>query len=160
TLRRDAGFTTFALVIVALGIAASATVFSLVDGVLLRPMPFRDPSRLVWIPNIGDDGKAEWRFQVAHFRDVIAANQSLEGRTGYFAYYSSGDVVLTQGGETTRLTRVPITCNFIPFLGVSPRLGRSFADDECQENSARTTMLTEKTWREQFGADPGIVGKV
>ena len=78
TLRRDAGFTAFALAIMALGIGASATVFSLVNGVLLRPMPFRDPSRLVWIGNIGDNGVDEWRVQVAHFVDLGARSRSLE----------------------------------------------------------------------------------
>jgi predicted permease len=159
TLRRDAGFTAFAVAIVALGIGASATVFSLVDGVVLRPLPFRDPSRLVWIPNIGDNGKDEWRFQVAHFRDVAARSQSLADMAGYFAYYSIGDAVLSTHGETQRLTRVPVTCNFIPFLGVSLELGRSFSADECLDNSGPTTVLTNKAWREQFGADHDIVGK-
>src|SRR5262249_55182756 len=70
TLRRDAGFTVFALLIVGMGIGASATVFSVVNGVLLRPMPFRDPARLIWISNIGDDGVAEWRLQVGHYLDL------------------------------------------------------------------------------------------
>src|SRR5438270_2351387 len=75
TLRRDAGFTAFAIAIIGLGIGASATVFSLVNGVLLRPVPFRDPSRLAWISNIGDNGTDEWRVQVAHFVDLRARNR-------------------------------------------------------------------------------------
>src|SRR3954451_8513595 len=70
TLRRDAGFTTFAVLIVGLGIGACTTVFSLVDAVLLRPLPFRDPARLVWISNVADDGVSEWRMQVGHFLDL------------------------------------------------------------------------------------------
>lgn len=160
TLRRDAGFTAFALTIIAFGVGASATVFSLVNGVLLRPMPFRDPSRLIWIGNIGDNGVDEWRIQVGHFNDLDARNRSLSGLAAYYSYYSTGDAVLSTHGETQRLTRVPVTCNFFPFLGVTPRLGRSFAADECLENSAPTTMLTDKTWREQFGADSSIVGRM
>src|SRR3954464_13074007 len=87
TLRRDAGFTAFALAIIALGIGASATVFSVVNGVLLRPMPFRDPSRLVWIDNVADNGVDEWQFQVAHFVDLGTRNRSLSDLTGYYAYY-------------------------------------------------------------------------
>jgi predicted permease len=158
TLRRDAGFTAFAVAIVALGIGASATVFSLVDGVVLRPMPFRDPSRLVWIPNIGDNGKDEWRLQVGHFRDVAARTRTLSDIAGYFAFYSIGDAVLSAHGDTQRLTRVPVTCNFIPFLGVSLELGRSFNADECLDNSGPTAVLTDKLWRDQFGADRAIVG--
>lgn len=160
TLRRDRGFTGFALIIMALGIGISATVFSLVNGVLLRPMPFRDASRLIWIGNIGDNGADEWRFQVAHFVDLGARSQTLAGLAGYFAYYSNGDAVLSAHGDQQRLTRVPVTCNFFPFLGVTPRLGRSFSDEECLDNSAATAMLTEKVWREQFSADPQIVGRV
>src|ERR1043165_6997709 len=83
TLRRDAGFTTFAVLIVGLGIGASATVFSLVNGVLLRPMPFRDPARLIWISNIADDGISEWRGQVGHFLDIGTRSRSLDGLAGY-----------------------------------------------------------------------------
>jgi predicted permease len=159
TLRHDGGLTAFALAIMALGIGASATVFSLVNGVLLRPLPFRDPSRLVWIANVGDNGTDEWRLQVAHIVDVDARNRSLAGLTGYFAYYSIGDAVLSLHGDTQRLTRVPVTCNFFPFLGITPRLGRSFEADECLDNSEPTTLLTDKMWREQFAADPSIVGR-
>ncbi|HWH50453.1 MAG TPA: ABC transporter permease, partial [Gemmatimonadaceae bacterium] len=161
TLRRDAGFTAFALAIMALGIGASATVFSLVNGVLLKPLPFRDPSRLVWIDNIGDNGDDLWRIQVSHFEDLGAESRSLSGVAGYYAYYSSGGTVLTSdGGDTRRLTAVPVTCNFFPFLGVKPQLGRSFSADECAGDSISTTMLTDKIWREQFAADSSIVGRV
>ena len=159
TLRRDAGFTAFALTIIAFGIGASATVFSLVNGVLLRPMPFRDPSRLIWVGNIADNGVDEWRIQVGHFNDLAARNRSLSGLAAYYAYYRIGDAVLSAHGDTQRLTRVPVTCNFFPFLGVAPRLGRSFSADECLDNSSPTTVLTDKTWREQFAADSSIVGR-
>ncbi len=161
TLRRDAGFTAFALTIMALGIGASATVFSLVNGVLLRPMPFRDPSRLVWIGNVADNGVDEWRVQVAQFVDMGARARSLSATAAYYAFYSIGDAVLTtHGNDTQRLTRVPVTCNFFQFLGVTPRLGRSFSADECLDNSAPTTLLTEKIWREQYAADPSVVGRI
>jgi predicted permease len=159
TLRRDSGFTGFALVIMALGIGVSATVFSLVNGVLLRPLPFRDASRLIWIGNIGDNGVDEWRFQVGHFIDLAARSQTITGLTGYYAYYSNGDAVLSTHGDTQRLTRVPVTCNFFSFLGVTPQLGRSFNADECLDNSAATTLITDKMWRDQFGADPSILGR-
>src|SRR4029078_13339019 len=101
TLRRDAGFTAFALAIMALAIGASATVFSLVNGVLLRPMPFRDPSRLIWISNIADNGVDEWYTQVGHFVGLRARNRSLSDIAGYYAYYRIGGAVLsTSSGDT------------------------------------------------------------
>lgn len=159
TLRRDAGFTIFALLIVGLGVGASATVFSLVDGVLLQPMPFRDAARLVWISNIGDDGIAEWRWQVNHFLDVARRSNSLEGLAAYDSYYGIGDAVLSTGGDPQRLTSVPVTCNFLPFLGVKPIVGRTFTADECLDHAAQTVLLTEATWRRQFAADPAIAGR-
>src|SRR5215831_641223 len=159
TLRRDAGFTMFAILIVGLGIGAATTVFSLVNGVLLRALPFRDPNRLVWVSNIGDDGVAEWRLQVSHFRDLVARSQSLDGLAGYFAYYARGDATVTNGSDTQRFTSVPVTCNFFSLLGVTPALGRSFADDECLPGGRPTVLLANDLWRRQFAADAGIVGR-
>jgi hypothetical protein len=76
-------------------------------------MPFRDPSRLVWIGNAPDHGGEEWRIQVSHFADIAAQSRSLTGLAGYYAYYKVGDAVLnTPEGGTQRLTRVPVTCNW------------------------------------------------
>jgi predicted permease len=160
TLRREAGYTAFALAIMAFGIGASATVFSLVNGVLLRPMPFRDPSRLVWIDNVGDDGDTEWRLQVGHFADLATRSRSLSGLAGYFAYYHIGDAVLeVPGGDARRFTRVPVTCSFFGVLGVTPLLGRSFNADECRDDDGGSALVTERMWREQFAADSSIVGR-
>lgn len=160
TLRRDLGFTVFAVLIVGLGIGASATVFSLVNGVLLRPMPFRDPARLVWISNISDDGQSEWRLESDHVRDLMNLNRTLESMAGYYTYYSPGNAPLTIApGEVDRLTRVPVTCNFFPFLGVTPIVGRSFSEEECTSSSAPVVMLTEALWRSRFSADRSIVGR-
>lgn len=160
TLRRDLAFTIFAVLIVGLGIGASATVFSIVNGILLRPMPFRDPSRLIWISNTSDDGVTEWRLESDHVRDLMAMNRTLDGMAGYYTFYSPGNAPLTIApGEVDRLTRAPVTCNFFPFLGISPIVGRSFTDDECTGTSAPVVLLTEALWRERFAADRSIVGR-
>ncbi len=160
TLRRDLGFTMFAVLIVGLGIGASATVFSLVNGILLRPMPFRDPSRLIWIANISDDGVSEWRLEADHVADLAARNRTLEGLAGYYAYYSGGNAPLTIApGDVERVTRVPVTCDFLPFLGVAPVVGRSFTPEECMSNSAPVMIMTEGLWRARFAADRSIVGR-
>lgn len=159
TLRRDAGFTLFAVLIAGLGIGASATVFSVVNAVLLRPMPFRNADRLVWISNVADDGVSEWQIQVDHFLDMARRNRSLEGIAAYFAYYDVGDAALDVNGTTQRLTRVPVTCNFFPFLGVKPLIGRSYTADECRYGASPTVMLTEAVWRRLFKSNPAIVGR-
>jgi predicted permease len=159
TLRRDAGFTTFAILIVGLGVGASATVFGLVNGVLLKPMPFKDPSRLIWISNISDNGVDEWRLQVFNYLDLKTRSHTVADMAGYYAYTGTGNAPVTEGAETRRLTRIPVTCNFFSFLGISPILGRNFTDDECRFGAAPTVMLTENYWRTHYNADRSIVGR-
>ena len=159
TLRREAGFSTFAILIVGLGIGATATVFSVVNAVLLRPLPFSNPASLVWLSNIADDGVAEWRTQVSHFLDLKTRSQSLADLTGYYAYYGVGDSKFTWDGKTERLSSVPLACNFLPFLGVRPILGRSFTEEECAFNGPRTVVLGNSIWKTRFGSDPNVIGK-
>src|SRR5690348_15122247 len=85
TLRRDIGFTTFAVAIIALGIGASATVFSVASALLLRPFPFRDPARLVWIQNGRDPGLSSQTFQVNPYLTFVKENQSFAEVAGYMA---------------------------------------------------------------------------
>src|SRR5216683_990937 len=94
TLRRNAGFTTFAILIVGLGIGASSTVFSVVNALLLRPLPFNDPNRLVWISNHDTSGLSGQTTQVGHFLDLRERTQSLSAVAGYMAFYGVGDTVL------------------------------------------------------------------
>ena len=159
TLRRDLGFTGFAIATIALGIGASVTVFSLVNGLLLRPLPFRDARHLVWISNIADDGVSEWRTQVAHALDLRAQNRSLADLEGYNAYYTIGGSALSIGNDVQRFTNISVTCNFFPFLGITPILGRSFTADECVYGARSAVLLTEALWRRRFGADPDVVGR-
>ncbi|MGC2813832.1 MAG: ABC transporter permease, partial [Candidatus Acidiferrum sp.] len=161
TLWRDKGFAAFAILIVGLGIGASCTIFSVVNAILLKPLPFRDPGRLVWMANHRDDtndmsGKT---IQVDYLLDYREKNQSFEDLAAYFAFYGAGDQKLIGDGPPERLTGVPVTQNFFPLLGVVPQLGRSFTADECKWNGPRVTMLSDEVWRRRFGADPNIVGK-
>src|SRR5260370_40166866 len=96
TLRREAGFTTFAVLIIGLGIGASATIFSVVNALLLRPLPFDDPSRLVWIANGGKYGDLSGQTtQVGYLLDLRAQNKSFSDLAAYFAFYGVGDSKLT-----------------------------------------------------------------
>jgi predicted permease len=159
TLGRDAGLTTFAVLIVGLGIGASSTVFSIVNALLLRPLPFRDPSRLVWIANHDDTGGLSGQTtQVGNFLDLRAQNQSFSDVAAYFAFYGVGDNKLTGIGEPERLSGVPVSQNFFPLLGVQPQLGRLFTSEECKFNGPKAVLLSHGLWVRRFASDPGIVG--
>jgi predicted permease len=159
-MRRELGFTGFVLLIAGLGIGVSSTVFSVVNAVLLRPLPFRDPGALVWISNDGQNG-AEYTTQVGHFVDLRAANTSLVDMAGWTGFYHVGDTELTGAGEPERLTSVPVTQNFFSFLGVEPALGRSFTPEEGHSSlrSPPAVILTHGFWTRRFAADPTIVGR-
>ena len=156
-LRRDIGFAFFAILIVGLGIGASAIVFSVLNTLLLRPLPFKDAERLVWIANL--KSIPEQTTQVGHILDAREANQSFSELAAYFAYYSTGDFKLTGAGEPERLTAVPVSENFFRVLGVEPQAGRVFSADECRFNGPPAVILTDALWKRRFASSPEIVGK-
>jgi len=159
TLRRDAGFTTFAILIVGLGIGASSTVFSVASALLIRPLPFRDPASLVWITNRDSAGLSGRTTQVGNFLDLREASHSFSDLAAYFAFYGVGDSKLTGAGEPERLSGVPVSENFFPLLGVQPELGRGFNADEAKWNGAKAVLLSHRLWERRFGSDPAIVGR-
>jgi predicted permease len=161
TLLRDAGFAAFAILIVGLGVGASCTIFSVVNTILLRPLPFRDAGRLVWLANHRDDTKdmSGKTVQVNYLLEYRERNKSFEDLAAYFAFYGAGDAKLIGDGQPERLTKVPVTQKFFPLLGVEPELGRQFSAEECKFNGPKVVMLSDGLWRRKFGADPNIVGR-
>jgi predicted permease len=159
TLRRDAAFTTFAVLIVGLGIGSSTTLFSVVNTLLLRPLPFRDPERLVWITNHDSGGLSGATTQVGALLDLRERNRSFSDLAGYFAFYGVGDNVLSGKGEPERLSGVPVSENFFPVLGVGPQLGRQFSSEECKFGGPKAVMISHGLWVRRFASDPGIVGR-
>jgi predicted permease len=151
---RNAGSTIFAILIVGLGIGGASTVFSVVNALLLRPLPFRDPAQLVWISN------ESYSTQPEHFSDLRAQNKSFSDLAGWSGAYSAGNKELTGTGEPERLTAVPITQNFFTLLGVEPALGRSFTAEESQGkySAPPAVMLSYNFWHRRFASDPNIVG--
>ena len=159
TLRRDAGFATFAILIVGLGIGASATLFSVVNALLLQPLPFRQPERLAWVTNHDVSGLSGQTSQVGHLLDLQEKSQSFSELGGYFAFYGVGDTILSGEGEPERLSVAPVTGNFFPVLGVQPLLGRNFNSDECKFNGPSAALLSYGFWQRRFAGDPNIVGR-
>jgi len=158
-LRRDAGMTFFAIVIGGLGIGASTTVFSLCDALLLRPLPVREPERLVWISNGTSENLSEQTAQVANLEAMVERGRSFEGIAGFSPFYGPGDIRLTGDGEPERVTGVPVTQTFFPLLGIRPEAGRLFDQDEARDGAPRTAMLGHRFWVRRFGRDPGVVGR-
>ena len=158
TLRRDAGFAIFAILIAGLGIGASVIVFSVVNTLLLRPLPFARPSELVWIANRDTSGLSGQTTQVGHMLDLRERTQTLSAIAGYFAFYGVGDNLLSGRGEPERLSGVPVSENFFDVLGVKPMLGRGFNAQETAWKGPKAVMLGYAIWERRFNRDPKIVG--
>jgi predicted permease len=142
-------------------VGASCTIFSVVNTLLIRPLPFRDPGKLVWMANHTDatgDMSAKTT-QVDYLLDYRAHNQSFEDLAGYFAFYGVGDAELIGDGEPERLTSVPVSQNFFPLLGVEPEIGRQFSAEECKWRGPKAVMLSHGLWERRFASDPKIVGQ-
>ncbi len=157
-MRRNAGFAVFAILIAGLGVGASATVFSVVNTLLLRPLPFEKPSELVWIANRDLPDLSGQTTQVGYLLDLRERTQTLSAVAGYFAFYGVGDNLLSGRGEPERLSGVPVSENFFDVLGVKPLLGRAFTAQESAWNGPKAVMLGYALWERRFNRDPTIVG--
>src|ERR1041384_3903974 len=163
------GFTLIAVLTLALGIGANTAVFSVVNALLLRPLPFRQPDGLVWIASGGskpasglvasEANLSGVTTQVGNFSDWRSMNQSFEDLAGYFAFFDYGGYTFTGGGEAERLLGGGGTPNFLDLLGVTPAIGRQFDDEECVWNGREAALLTHSFWVRRFGSDPAIVGQ-
>jgi len=158
-LRRDRGFFAVAVLIIGLGIGANTTIFSVVNPLLLRTLPFRDPERLVWVANSGTGGLSEVTSRTSNLRDYRRLSRSFEELTGYFAFFDYMSYTLTGDGEPERLVGVGVAQDFLDVLGIQPALGRGFVDEECVWNGRRAVLLTHGFWSRRFGADPSVVGR-
>lgn len=155
-LRRDPGSSAVAVAALSIGIAACATVFSVVDGVLLRPLPFRDLDRLVAIWKADPAQPDAWRFAAsANFLDWQAEATSFElvaagrNRSYTLTSFEAGGTPLMQD----------VSCDYFQLLGVAPARGRSFTAEECQPGGPVAVLLSHELWQSLFGADPMVVGK-
>ena len=157
SLIRRPGFTAIAVITLALGIGANTAIFSVVNGVLLRPLPFKDSDRLVLVWNKGAEAAGGDRtpLAVADLLDWRAQNHSFES-IGAFQYTSFNYL----GSETPEQVRgVSVTSNFLSVLGVGVQLGRDFQSSDEQVGAPNTVLLSDRFWRSHFGADPQVIGR-
>jgi predicted permease len=150
-LRRNPGFALTAVITMGLGIGATTSIFSAVYSLLLRPLPYREAGRLM-----GVSGLPEVWLPDADFVAARTATRSFEQLAGFHTY---SEDTLTGVGDPMRLTRAAVTANFFPALGVVPALGRNFNADEDWSGAPNILMLSDRLWRNKFGADPKVVGK-
>jgi putative ABC transport system permease protein len=161
SLLRTPGFTFAAVAALALGIGAATTIFTVVNGVLLRPLQYEAPERLANIWNdLGQGAQSLPAVSPLDFRDYQQRSRTFEA----FAAAAEGAVAGLQGnltgeGEPERADIVAVTANFFPLLGVRPLLGRQFRTEEEVVNGPHVIMLSHRLWQRRFAGDPAIVGK-
>jgi putative ABC transport system permease protein len=151
------GFSAAAIAIVALGVGAVTAIFSVVYGVALKPLPFREPDRLVNIYSTSAHiNYARMAVNGADHRDWLASNHVFEDIA---LYRNLANFNLTGAGDPERLLAARLSANLLPLLGVSPVLGRGFTQKEDEIGNERVVLLSDSLWRRRFGADPSIVGR-
>jgi hypothetical protein len=143
TLRRDRGFTVVAVLILGLGIGANITVFSVVNTLLLRPLPFRDPQQLVRILTTKvTGGESSMTYSTDATEELQRRNRSFQEVTGYFAFSPSDNIKLIGQGQPEPVTGLLVAGNFFHTLGVEPSLGRLFTPEECVRHSRPVALLS------------------
>jgi len=159
-LVRRPGFTAIILTTLALGIGATTAIFSVVDGVLLRPLPFEDPDRLVFIYGIegGMRTGSSW-MSYADWTDFVDQAQSVEDIEAASATNPGAMTIAVEGAPPTQIEVARVSHGLFATLGVRPVLGRGFLPEEDQPGGARVVVLGHGFWRDRTGADPEIVGQ-
>jgi predicted permease len=156
TLRRSPSFTAIAILTLALGIGANTAMFSVVNAVILRPLPYQDPDRLAMLwtndpkRDIREEGTSyptflDWRSQSRAFADMAICSRG-------------NPVTLTGGNEPERVMGEAVSANLFPLLGATPILGRTFSDDEEQQRE-RVVVVSYALWQRHFGASRDAIGK-
>ncbi len=156
TLLRSPGFTAVALITLALGIGANTAIFSFVNGVLLKPLPYQDPHSIVMVwekPPGGDrNGISTLNFLDWKNQNTVFAHMA--------AVRFGGSATLTGAGEPVELAASSVSAPYFDIFGVHAALGRTFAADEDQPGKSQVVILSHRLWQSRFGADPKILGRV
>jgi len=158
SIRKDLRFYGFAALILGLGIGANTAVFSVINPLMFRPLPFQDPGDLVWISLSEEGGLSNRTSRTSNLRDFRELNRSFDGLTGYFAFFEYESYNLLREGDPERLVGVGVARDFLDVLGVQPMIGRNFVEEEGVWDGIPAAILTHRFWVQRFGSDPGVVG--
>ena len=167
TLANDRAFAVVTVLIMALGIAANTAVFSVVNAVLLRPLPFPEAHQLTWHISGRDlatklreaAGLSGVTYTVAAYEEFQRHNRSFQQVASYNPFLGNSEYTLTGSGEPQAVAGVMVSENFFQTLGVEPRLGRLFSHEECIKGGRPAVLLSYAFWQRQFAGDPGLVGQ-
>jgi predicted permease len=158
TLVKQRGFTLAIVLTLALGIGATTAIFSVIDGVLLRPLPYPNHDRLVLVwstARLGGERQADLPFPPGNFTDLRERSRSFEALAAFRAWpFTLGD-----GDETERLNGARVSPELFTVLGVRPMLGRAFTATDDQPGAARVVLVGHALWQRQFGSDPAVIGR-
>ena len=158
TLSKNPGFTAVAVLTLALGIGANTAVFTVVNGVLLRPMPFPEPERLVLISLTPHRGPFEWQPAISD-RDYLAFREQDKAFERIASFTSGATANLTGAGDPAQIPVAYVTSDFFPTLRMNPEMGRGFLAEEEEPGQDSVVILSNDLWKERFGADSQILGK-
>ncbi len=167
TLRRDRVFATVTILVLALGVAANVAVFSVVNTVLLRPLPFPDAERLTWFQGgkalpanlVKAAGLSAVTYTVSAYEEFQRNNRSFQSVTSYNPFFGNSEYTLTGHGDPQPVAGVMVAENFFQTLAIQPAQGRVFAKEECRKGGGRALLLSNRFWRHQFASDPAVVGQ-
>jgi putative ABC transport system permease protein len=155
-LLKNPGFTVVAVLALALGIGANSAIFSVVNTVLLRPLPYQDPERLMMVwEDRSKSGFPRDTPAAGNFTDWRDQSQAFEG----MAAIASQSFNLTGTGEPERIDGKRVSANLFQLLGVEPQLGRAFLPEEDQPGGNRVAVMSHGLWQRRFGSDPNLVGQ-
>ncbi|MFL6207319.1 MAG: ABC transporter permease [Pyrinomonadaceae bacterium] len=150
------GFTLVAIIALALGIGANSAIFSVVNAVVLRPLPFKDSERLVVLwGNVHQEGLDELELSAPEFTDFRARATAFE----HVAAYNAQGFNLTGAGEPERVLGASVSASLFPLLGVTPALGRALSEEEDKPGRDQVVVISHALWQRRFSADPGVVGR-
>lgn len=153
-LLKNPGVTAVAVITLALGIGANTAIFSVVNAVMLRPLPYRNPDRLVSLwANVPERGR--WRVSPANFLDWKKQNTSFED----MAAFGSSTLTLTGDGEPEQLLGTRVSAGYFSVVGVEPLLGRSFLPEEYEPGKGQVVILGDAFWQRRYGGAPSIINK-
>jgi predicted permease len=159
TLRRDPGFAAISILILALAIGANIAVFSVINTLLLRPLPFSESRQLLWIaPRPTACGLSCATYSADAYEEFREQSRVYQDVTGYMAFTTADNLRLIGRGEPEPATGFEVIGNFFQVLGVQPAIGRLFTQDESR-GPHPIALLSNAYWRRQFASDPAIVGK-